>query len=239
MSQVSFTLGQSSDPRLSSEEDDLIILRRRIPHGFYEHEMRAYFSQFGDITRLRLSRNRRTGRSKHYAFIEFASAEVAQIVADTMNNYLLFGHILKCQLVPPGKVHEDLWKGANRRFNMVPRNKLQGKQLEKAKPRGEWTKKIEKEAKKRKVMMEKLQAIGYEFELPVLKSVSTVPGPAQPNLLDGAHEGGHAGGDGSAEVALAAEPKESSPKTVTKERVQEVKRRKGRKPSKVSKPQKA
>ncbi|KAF5015773.1 hypothetical protein F66182_12771, partial [Fusarium sp. NRRL 66182] len=68
----------------------------RIPHGFYEHQMRAYFSQFGEISRLRLSRNRVTGRSKHYAFIEFASSVVAKIVAETMNNYLMYGHILKC-----------------------------------------------------------------------------------------------------------------------------------------------
>ncbi|OJD26449.1 hypothetical protein ACJ73_02162, partial [Blastomyces percursus] len=60
----------------------------RVPHGFYEHEMRAYFSQFGPITQLRLSRHRTTGRSKHFAFIEFASDSVARVVADTMDNYL-------------------------------------------------------------------------------------------------------------------------------------------------------
>jgi nucleolar protein 15 len=31
----------------------------RIPHGFFEPQMRAYFSQFGEITRLRLSRNKK------------------------------------------------------------------------------------------------------------------------------------------------------------------------------------
>ena len=30
----------------------------RIPKGFYEDEMRSYFSQFGEVTRLRLSRNK-------------------------------------------------------------------------------------------------------------------------------------------------------------------------------------
>lgn len=30
----------------------------RIPKGFYEEEMRSYFSQFGEVTRLRLSRNK-------------------------------------------------------------------------------------------------------------------------------------------------------------------------------------
>ena len=73
--------------------------------------MKSYFEQFGDVTRLRLARNRKvsifathhiadnqTGASKHYAYIEMSSQSVAQIVAETMNNYLLNGHILKCSV---------------------------------------------------------------------------------------------------------------------------------------------
>ena len=30
-----------------------------IPHGFYEHEMRGFFSQFGTVNRLRLSRSKK------------------------------------------------------------------------------------------------------------------------------------------------------------------------------------
>jgi nucleolar protein 15 len=36
-----------------------VIYLGRIPHGFYEDEMRGYFSQFGTVTRLRLSRNKK------------------------------------------------------------------------------------------------------------------------------------------------------------------------------------
>ncbi|KMP08449.1 MKI67 FHA domain-interacting nucleolar phosphoprotein [Coccidioides immitis RMSCC 2394] len=107
----------------------------RIPHGFYEHEMRAYFSQFGDITRLRMSRNRTTGRSKHYGYIEFASESVAKIVADTMDNYLMFGHILKCKFVPQDQLHPETFKCANRRFKSVPWNQIEKKQLELANKR--------------------------------------------------------------------------------------------------------
>ena len=31
----------------------------RIPHGFYEDEMKEYFTQFGDVTKVRLARNRK------------------------------------------------------------------------------------------------------------------------------------------------------------------------------------
>ncbi|KAG8996952.1 hypothetical protein FRB94_007972 [Tulasnella sp. JGI-2019a] len=95
-----------------------------IPHGFYEDQMRGYFSQFGDITRLRLSRNKKTGRSKHYAFIEFDSAAVAEIVADTMDNYLLHGHILKCKVVPKDRIHPTLWVGANRKYKKIPHDRI-------------------------------------------------------------------------------------------------------------------
>lgn len=65
-----------------------------------------------------------TGRSKHYGFIEFASAPVAQIVAETMDNYLLMGHILTCKIIPKDKVHPELWVGANRRWRVVPTYRL-------------------------------------------------------------------------------------------------------------------
>ncbi|TNY21385.1 hypothetical protein DMC30DRAFT_201967 [Rhodotorula diobovata] len=93
----------------------------RIPKGFYEDEMRSYFSQFGEVTRLRLSRNKKTGASKHYAFIEFKYASVAQIVHETMDNYLLAGHILVCKVVPEDEIHPKLWVGANRKFRPVPK----------------------------------------------------------------------------------------------------------------------
>lgn len=146
----------------------------RIPHGFYEHQMRSYFSQFGTIKRLRLSRNKHTGASKHYAFIEFESAEVADIVARTMDKYLLFGHILQVRVVPPEQVHKDLWKGAGRRFKKIPWSKLQGKNLRDPKTRDVWRRRITKEEERRKAKAEKLKDFDYEFDMPGLKQVDDV-----------------------------------------------------------------
>ncbi|KAJ5368655.1 uncharacterized protein N7496_008415 [Penicillium cataractarum] len=158
-----------------SKDEPGTVYVGRIPHGFYEHQMRAYFSQFGEITKLRLSRNRLTGRSKHYAFIEFASITVAKIVAETMDNYLMYSHILKCKFVPAEQLHPEVWKGANRRFKRTPWNQIERKRLLKGKTRDQWSKRIEDEQRKRQAKADKLKAFGYEIELPQLKAVEDVP----------------------------------------------------------------
>ncbi|KAG6015737.1 hypothetical protein E4U43_004882 [Claviceps pusilla] len=156
-----------------------VVYIGRIPHGFYEHQMRQYLSQFGPVTRVRLSRNKKTGASKHFAFVEFEESSTAEIVAKTMDNYLLFGHILKCKVIPKAQVHENLFKGANRRFKSIPWNKMAGLKLEKPRSESVWGAKVSKEQSKRARQAAKLKDLGYEFEAPVLKDVPT-PQPAAP-----------------------------------------------------------
>jgi len=155
-------------------EEPGVVYIGRLPHGFYEHEMKAYFSQFGTILRLRLSRNKKTGASKHFAFIEFESATVAEIVAKTMDNYLMFNHILKVKQVPTAQVHADLFKGANKRFKKVPWNKIQGRRLEQAAPEAAWDKRVEREEQRREEKAGKLKAIGYEFTAPEIKNTKQI-----------------------------------------------------------------
>ncbi len=173
--QTETTVKKLGDVRIEAHEGPGVVYVGRIPHGFYEHEMREYFSQFGDINRLRLSRSRKSGASKHYAFIEFSSVGVAKIVADTMDNYLMFGHILKCKVIPQEQLHESMWKGANKRFKAVPWNKIEGKKLEMGLSREQWAGRIEGEKKRRASKNEKTKEIGYEFEAGELKAVDQVP----------------------------------------------------------------
>lgn len=44
-----------------SDEDRLpgVIYVGHVPHGFYEDEMKAYFSQFGDVLAIKLSRSKK------------------------------------------------------------------------------------------------------------------------------------------------------------------------------------
>lgn len=138
--------------------------------------MKKYFSQFGKVNQLRLSRNKKTGASKHYAFVEFQSQEVADIVARTMNNYLLFGHVLKVHLIPTDQVHPDLFKGAKQRFKVDPRNKKAGLEMERGAERSQWEKRVANENKRRDTKAKELKDIfDYEFEAPTLKTVDSVP----------------------------------------------------------------
>lgn len=90
-----------------------------LPHGFYERELKKYFSQFGDVVNVRVSRNKKTGNSKGYAFVQFASTDVATKAAGVMDKYLVMGKMLDVHLV--SKLHPDIWKGANKKFVLAPK----------------------------------------------------------------------------------------------------------------------
>lgn len=163
----------ASDP----ESTPGVVYMSRIPHGFYEPQMQAYFSQFGPISNIRLARNKKTGKSKHFAFIEFASASVADIVAKTMDKYLLFGHLLQARRVPAEQVQENLWKGGKgvKGGKARPRNRIEGSKLRKGTDREGWEKRVEKEEKRRGEKADKLKEMGYDFEMPSIKAVKAVP----------------------------------------------------------------
>uniref|UniRef100_A0A1A9UNV4 RRM domain-containing protein n=1 Tax=Glossina austeni TaxID=7395 RepID=A0A1A9UNV4_GLOAU len=93
-----------------------VVFVKHLPHGFFEEQMRNYFSQFGDVTRLRLVRSKRTGGSKGYAFVEFRYPEVAQVAAETMNNYLMFQKVLKAAFIPPDEQKYNYFRSTVRQI---------------------------------------------------------------------------------------------------------------------------
>lgn len=97
-------------PSYSHQKNRGVIYLSHVPHGFYEKQMREFFGQFGVVTNLRLGRSKRTGRSCGFAFVEFKYKEVAKVVSETMNNYLMFDKILKCSLVPQERVSPAIFK---------------------------------------------------------------------------------------------------------------------------------
>ena len=92
-----------------------VVYIKHLPHGFYEDQLRGFFSQFGEITRLRLARSTKTLNSKGYAFIEFRYPEVAEIAADSMNNYLMFKNIIKTRYIQPSEIRHDYFRSSVRK----------------------------------------------------------------------------------------------------------------------------
>ncbi|SCU80429.1 LAMI_0B02344g1_1 [Lachancea mirantina] len=97
-----------------------IVYVSRLPKGFHERELAKYFSQFGDLKEVRLARNRKTGNSRHYGFIQFVNKDDALVAQETMNNYLLMGHLLQVTALPKGKKIEKLFKYRGRAFSEAP-----------------------------------------------------------------------------------------------------------------------
>ena len=51
-----------------------------------------------------------------------------------MDNYLLMGHILSCKVIPKDEVHPELWIGANRKWRVIPRDRIARVQHNKVRP---------------------------------------------------------------------------------------------------------
>lgn len=98
-----------------------------LPHGFYEDEVRGYFTQFGKVLKVRLSRSKKTGSHRGFGFVEFQNDEVAKIAAETMNNYLMFNKVLKCHVIPSDQVHKEMFRNANKSFTLPKKSDFRKK----------------------------------------------------------------------------------------------------------------
>jgi len=121
--ETSFTKPKSKQFKSRKLANRGIVYIGHIPHGFYEEQMKDYFKQFGNITRVRVARSKKTGKSRGYGYIEFLQSEVAKIAADTMNNYLMCGRLLKATYIPPEKQHFGFFAGVNWSEDKYPRLK--------------------------------------------------------------------------------------------------------------------
>ncbi|KAK8887646.1 hypothetical protein M9Y10_038699 [Tritrichomonas musculus] len=140
-----------------TEEEELssIIYIGHLPDDFEEKQMKKFFSEFGKVVNLQLSRSKKTGNSKHYGWVEFETTDIAKITAKAMNNYLLYNNNLVCEVVPKSKVHPMLFKNARR-----------GPKKQKDKEPMSKKELALKLAKQEKVIMAKLAAKGIEYKWP-------------------------------------------------------------------------
>ena len=177
------------------EKDDRpkVLYIGHVPHGFYEDQMRAYFGQFGEVVRLRLSRNKKTGKSKHYAYCEFKHPEVAAIVAESMDNYLLFESVLKVRLMTEKEVHPELWKGANRKFKSVPWRRNARETHDKLRTEEELVKRDASLIANERARRRKIEKAGIEYDFPGYAAAAAATGGGREESREDHEKGGRQG----------------------------------------------
>lgn len=146
-----------------SKSKNGVIYIGRLPEGFQEKELNKYFKQFGNITNLKLSRNKKSGKSKHYGFIQFDDYETAKIASETMNNYLLFGHLLKCEVVE--NPDENLFADSQKKFKVIPWKAISKHRHDKPKSKKQWEVLIKKHEQQKQKKQEELKSKGIDFSL--------------------------------------------------------------------------
>jgi len=160
-----------------------VIFLGHLPYGFFEKQLKIFFNQFGVVTRIKLSRNKKSGKSKHYAFIEFMDPIVAKIVADTMHGYIMFSHVLVCKVIPPDQVHPKMFSNSNKCFVPKKTRVNHAKEVNKVRTAAESEKRAKRllgrESQKRK----KLLTLGIDYNFPGFKD-ETLKQKVQPALVE-------------------------------------------------------
>ncbi|CAN8298031.1 unnamed protein product [Cochlearia groenlandica] len=153
---------------LEENNKSTVLYIGRIPHGFYETEIEAFFTQFGTVKRVRVARNKKTGKSKHFGFIQFEDPEVAEIAAGAMNDYLLLEHMLQVHVIAPEHVKPNLWKGFKSHYKPVDWVQIERKQHNKERTLEEHRKTLQKVVKRDQKRRKRIEAAGIDYECPEL-----------------------------------------------------------------------
>lgn len=146
----------------------------KLPSEYSEKEIRAFFSQFGGIRKLRLSRSTRTARSRCYAFIQMELPEVAQIAAEATNNYFIGGKPISVEVMNPEAVLPGLFKGCNKKF--VDMRLARGCEIRKSHNKFTHSLVDKSKLKKDEARKAKMASVGVEYEF-TRRVVKRVPKP--------------------------------------------------------------
>ncbi|CAL5226161.1 g8985 [Coccomyxa viridis] len=166
-------MSTAAQPSTSGKEDEQpsrVLYIGHLPHGFYEEQIKGFFSQFGNVTNVRVSRNKKTGKAKHYAFLEFQYADVAATAAEAMHDYMLFTQKLVVRVVPSKEVHKDLWKGSNRKFSKIPWHKIEVQRHNAERTPEQQQQRLERALRRDKQRQKRILDAGIEYDYKPLEA---------------------------------------------------------------------
>ena len=131
-----------------------------LPPGFEEQEILGFLAQFGQVAGVHVSRSKKTGRSKGYAFVNFADRDVAKIVADTMSGYFLLERRLISHVLPAEQVRDDMFKAG--KFRTVDWRGEHNKKVNRARTEKEVEGLSKRQSTRLTGRLEKLRAMGID-----------------------------------------------------------------------------
>jgi cold-inducible RNA-binding protein len=75
-----------------------------------ENDLQDYFAQAGAVTSVNLMLDRTTGKSRGFAFVEFAEAETAQRAIEQFHNKEFQGRALTINIARPREDRPPRWE---------------------------------------------------------------------------------------------------------------------------------
>jgi cold-inducible RNA-binding protein len=79
-----------------------------------ENDLQDYFSQAGVVTSVNLMLDKVTGKSRGFAFVEFATAEEASKAVEQFHNKEFQGRALTVNVARPREERPTRWSGGGR-----------------------------------------------------------------------------------------------------------------------------
>ena len=149
----------------NDKSKNAVLFLSRLPYGFDDEAARKFFSQFGEIKGVCFPRSKKTARSRGYMFVLFQDREVAEIAAGTMNDYMMFGKLLKATVLPENsKIVYDRFVKESRKFRFVPWQKLFAKKFNTLKTDEQMERKMARLLQHDGEKVKRFQELGIEYQ---------------------------------------------------------------------------
>ena len=96
----------SQDPQSAGQDPSKLYIGN-LPYTMGEEELRDLCAQHGEVTECKLIMDFRTGRSKGFAFVKFATVEAAEAAMAALNEQEVQGRKLFVKVALPPRPREE------------------------------------------------------------------------------------------------------------------------------------
>ncbi|XP_022197250.2 ELAV-like protein 1 [Nilaparvata lugens] len=121
-SSSSYKSSSQTNPGGSQEDSKTNLIVNYLPQTMTQEEIRSLFSSIGDVESCKLIRDKVTGQSLGYGFVNYHRPEDAEKAINTLNGLRLQNKTIKVSFARPSS---EVIKGANLYVSGLPKNMAQ------------------------------------------------------------------------------------------------------------------